>query len=299
MYQENQMESEKIRASGWFKDLRDMILSNFENLEHNQKFGESHKNKPGKCTKQKTSRVDSSNMDCGGGEMATMRNGRLFEKVGVNISTVYGELSSEAIKMMTETKDLPHLKKDPSFWASGISLVAHMQNPHLPAVHMNTRMFWTKGAWWFGGGADLNPCIEDPLDTKHFHAIQKKYCDKHDLRFYPKYKDWADKYFYVPHRKRNRGVGGIFFDEHNTGNWENDFAFVQDVGRAFLPAFTHIIEKKCHLDWNENDKAKQLSHRGLYVEYNLIYDRGTKFGLSTGHDPDAVLMSLPPMASWS
>ena len=152
-------------------------------MEHNQKFGESHKNKPGKFTKQKTSRVDSSNMDCGGGEMATMRNGRLFEKVGVNISTVYGELSSEAIKMMTETKDLPHLKKDPSFWASGISLVAHMQNPHLPAVHMNTRMFWTKGAWWFGGGADLNPCIVDPLDTEYFHSIQKKYCDRPDLRF--------------------------------------------------------------------------------------------------------------------
>ena len=299
MGQKNQMELEKNRAIHWFKDLRDVILKNFENLERNQEFGKFQKNKPGKFDKQKTSRLNSKNINQGGGEMAIMSNGRLFEKVGVNISTVSGELSNEAIQMMTESKNLPHLKENPSFWASGISLVAHMQNPHLPAVHMNTRMFWTKGAWWFGGGADLNPCIEDPLDTKHFHAIQKKYCDKHDLRFYPKYKDWADKYFYVPHRKRNRGVGGIFFDEHNTGNWENDFAFVQDVGRAFLPAFTHIIEKKCHLDWNENDKAKQLSHRGLYVEYNLIYDRGTKFGLSTGHDPDAVLMSLPPMASWS
>lgn len=299
MDQNNSMDMEKKRTSNWFKELRDKILDNFELLESNQKFGKFLNNKPGKFVIKKTSRMESKTNEYGGGEMATMHNGRLFEKVGINISTVYGKLSDDAIKMMTETKSLPHLMSNPSFWASGISLVAHMQNPHLPAVHMNTRMFWTKGAWWFGGGSDLNPCIEDPLDTIYFHTIQKKYCDKHNLEYYPKYKKWADKYFYIPHRKRSRGVGGIFFDEHNTGNWENDFSFIQDVGRAFLPAFTGIIEKKRHLDWDENDKAIQFGHRGLYVEYNLLYDRGTKFGLSTGHDPNAVLMSLPPTASWS
>ena len=160
MGQKNQMELEKNRVIHWFKDLRDVILKNFENLEHNQEFGKFQKNKPGRFDKRKTSRLNSKNINQGGGEMAIMSNGRRFEKVGVNISSVYGELSNEAIQMMTESKNLPHLKENPSFWASGISLVAHMQNPHLPAVHMNTRMFWTKGAWWFGGGADLNPCIE-------------------------------------------------------------------------------------------------------------------------------------------
>jgi coproporphyrinogen III oxidase len=295
----DKMENEKKRASSWFQELRDEIINNFETLEDNQIYGKFSKNTKGKFKKQKTIRPAPSNTDWGGGEMAIMRDGRLFEKVGVNISTVYGSLSKEAVNMMTETRNLPNLKNNPSFWASGISLVAHMQNPLLPAIHMNTRMFWTEETWWFGGGSDLNPCIEDEVDTKYFHKMQKQFCDKHDLKFYPEYKIWADKYFYIPHRKRARGVGGIFFDEHNTGNWEKDFAFTQDVGRAFLPAFTGIIDKKKHLDWNSDDKEKQLLHRGLYAEYNLIYDRGTKFGLATGHDPDAVLMSLPPMAKWS
>ena len=190
------------------------------------------------------------------------------------------------------------MAEDPRFWASGISLVAHMQNPHTPAVHMNTRMFWTPHAWWFGGGSDLNPCIEYEEDTRHFHQVLKEHCDPHGAGLYPRYKAWADEYFYIPHRRRARGVGGIFYDDHNSGAWEADFAFTRDVGRAFLPAFLPVTERRRDQNWNEADKALQLEHRGLYAEYNLVYDRGTKFGLETGHDPAAVLMSLPPVASW-
>ncbi|MGB2408145.1 MAG: coproporphyrinogen III oxidase, partial [Paracoccaceae bacterium] len=181
---------------------------------------------------------------------------------------------------------------------SGISLVAHLQNPHCPAVHMNTRMFWTPKAWWFGGGSDLNPCIEYAEDTAHFHATQKAHLDPHDPALYPKLKAWADEYFYVPHRKRARGVGGIFMDDRCTGDWAADFALTQDIGRAFLPAYLPLVEKHLSQAWSEDDKQTQLRHRGLYAEFNLVYDRGTKFGLTTGHDPDAVLMSLPPLAKW-
>ena len=173
-----------------------------------------------------------------------------------------------------------------------------MQNPHCPAVHMNTRMFWTPHAWWFGGGSDLNPCLEYDEDTAHFHATQKEHCDKHDPAHYPRLKEWADEYFYVPHRGRARGVGGIFLDDYCTNDWEADFAFIQDVGRAFLPAVLPLWEKRRVQKWSDADKDAQLVHRGLYAEYNLVYDRGTKFGLETGHNPDAVLMSLPPMAKW-
>ncbi|HKK86470.1 MAG TPA: coproporphyrinogen III oxidase, partial [Roseovarius sp.] len=182
--------------------------------------------------------------------------------------------------------------------ASGISLVAHMQNPHVPAVHMNTRMFWTPNAWWFGGGSDLNPCIEYDEDTAHFHATQKAHLDRHGADIYPWLKDWADEYFYIPHRHRARGVGGIFMDDRNSGDWEADFALTQDIGRAFLPAFLPLVEKRRVQDWDAADKEAQLVHRGLYAEYNLVYDRGTKFGLATGHDANAVLMSLPPLAKW-
>jgi coproporphyrinogen III oxidase len=195
-------------------------------------------------------------------------------------------------------RGVPGMADDPRFWASGISLVAHMQNPHTPAVHMNTRMFWTPHAWWFGGGSDLNPCIEYAEDTAHFHAVQKEHCDLHDPAYYPRYKAWADEYFFVPHRGRARGVGGIFYDDHTTGDWEADFAFTQDVGRAFLKAFVPVTERRRDTPWTEADKDAQLVHRGLYAEYNLVYDRGTKFGLETGHDANAVLMSLPPLAKW-
>jgi len=176
--------------------------------------------------------------------------------------------------------------------------VAHMQNPHTPSVHMNTRMFWTPHAWWFGGGSDLNPCIEYAEDTAAFHATLKSHCDPHGPALYDKFKAWADEYFYVPHRHRARGVGGIFFDDYNTGDWDRDFAFTQDVGRAFLPAYLPQVEKHRDDPWTDADKDTQLQHRGLYAEYNLVYDRGTKFGLETGHDANAVLMSLPPLAKW-
>jgi len=173
-----------------------------------------------------------------------------------------------------------------------------MQNPHVPAVHMNTRMFWTPQAWWFGGGADLNPCIEYAEDTAHFHAEMKGACDAHSPDYYPKFKTWADDYFFVPHRGRARGVGGIFFDDLNTGDWHRDFAFTRSVGEAFLPAFLPVTERRVATPWTEADRDIQLLHRGLYAEYNLVYYRGTKFGLETGHDANAVLMSLPPVAKW-
>jgi coproporphyrinogen III oxidase len=222
----------------------------------------------------------------------------VFEKVGVNVSEVHGTLGERAQKAMA-ARGVPGMADDPRFWASGISLVAHMQNPHAPAVHMNTRMFWTPHAWWFGGGSDLNPCLEVPEDTAQFHATLKAACDGHSAAYYPKFKAWADEYFFVPHRGRARGVGGIFYDDLNTGDWEADFAFTQAVGQAFIPAFVPLVERRRNAAWTEADREAQLIHRGLYAEYNLVYDRGTKFGLETGHDANAVLMSLPPVAKWT
>jgi coproporphyrinogen III oxidase len=294
----NTMSEEKSRASTWFRELRDRIVAQFEALEDSQQSGPFAQAAPGRFEVSETQRAGEDGEDAGGGLMSVMRGGRVFEKVGVNISTVYGRLGERAIAAMAARKGFPGMKDDPRFWASGISLVAHMQNPHCPAVHMNTRMFWTPHGWWFGGGSDLNPCIEYAEDTAHFHAVQKEHCDKHDKAFYPRLKAWADEYFYVPHRGRARGVGGIFLDDHNSGNWERDFAFIQDVGRAFLPAFVPVTERRRDMEWGEAEKDAQLVHRGLYAEYNLVYDRGTKFGLETGHDANAVLMSLPPMAKW-
>jgi coproporphyrinogen III oxidase len=199
---------------------------------------------------------------------------------------------------MMARKGLDGMADDPRFWAAGISLVAHMQNPHAPAVHMNTRMFWTPHAWWFGGGSDLNPCIEYDKDTAHFHETQKAWLDPHGEAHYPKLKAWADEYFYIPHRNRARGVGGVFMDDHCTGDWAADFTLTQDLGRAFLPAYLPLVEQRRNTEWSDADKDAQLVHRGLYAEYNLVYDRGTKFGLETGHDANAVLMSLPPLAKW-
>ena len=229
--------------------------------------------------------------------MSVMRGGGVFEKVGVNWSEVHGQLGEKAQAAMA-ARGVPGMEGDPRFWASGISLVAHMVNPHTPAVHMNTRMFWTPQAWWFGGGADLNPCIEYAEDTAHFHAEMRAACDAHSPEYYPKFKAWADDYFFVPHRGRARGVGGIFFDDLNTGDWHRDFAFTRSVGEAFLPAFLPVTERRVATPWTEADRDIQLLHRGLYAEYNLVYDRGTKFGLETGHDANAVLMSLPPVAKW-
>ena len=288
----------KHKAAAWFRTLRDDIVAAFEAIEDSHTTGPLSDMAPGKFELRDTQRHGPDGQDAGGGLMSVMRGGRVFEKVGVNVSEVYGALGEQAQRSLTARKEIPGLEEDPRFWASGISLVAHMQNPHVPAVHMNTRMFWTPGGWWFGGGSDLNPCIEYAEDTADFHATLKRHCDPHGADLYPRFKAWADEYFFIPHRKRARGVGGIFYDDHCTGDWDADFAFTQDVGRAFLPAFLAQVERRRMTDWSEADKETQLIHRGLYAEYNLVYDRGTKFGLQTGHDPDAVLMSLPPFARW-
>jgi len=281
-------DARKARAAAWFRALRDQIVAAFEGLE------DSHGG-PGAAGRFEV--TPTTRADGGGGLMSVMRAGRVFEKIGVNVSQVHGSLGEKAQRAMAG-RGVPGLADDPRFWASGVSLVAHMQNPHAPAVHLNTRMFWTPGAAWFGGGTDLNPCLEYPEDTAHFHAVLKAACDRHDAAYYPRFKAWADEYFFVPHRGRARGVGGIFFDDLNSGDWEADFAFTQDVGRAFLPAFLPLVEKRRHIAFTEADREAQLVHRGLYAEYNLVYDRGTRFGLETGHDANAVLMSLPPVAKW-
>lgn len=290
-------QDQKTRASAWFRDLRDQITTAFEAMEDSQVSGPTADLPAGRFEVSQTKRASDDGSDAGGGLMSVMRGGRVFEKVGVNVSTVHGKLAPRAQKAMA-ARGVPGMEDDPRFWASGISLVAHMQNPHCPAVHMNTRMFWTPGAWWFGGGSDLNPCIEYPEDTAAFHATLKDACIPHDPAYYDRFKAWADEYFFVPHRGRARGVGGIFYDDLNTGDWEADFAFTQSVGSAFLPAYSPTVEAHRNDPWSDADRDTQLVHRGLYAEYNLVYDRGTKFGLETGHDANAVLMSLPPLAKW-
>lgn len=283
------MDEQRHRAALWFRELRDRITAAFEALE-DRAPGDAP---AGRFEVTPTERADNG----GGGIMSVMRGGRAFEKVGVNWSEVHGTLAPRAQAAMA-ARGVPGMEDDPRFWASGISLVAHMRNPHAPAVHMNTRMFWTPGAWWFGGGSDLNPCIEYADDTAHFHNTLRDACLPHGADYYDRFKAWADEYFFIPHRGRARGVGGIFYDDLNTGDWEADFAFTRDVGAAFLPAFLPLAEARMTQAFDDVDSDTQLIHRGLYAEYNLVYDRGTKFGLETGHNADAVLMSLPPLAKW-
>lgn len=284
------MLDQRRHAASWFRELRDRIVLAFEALEDRGPGTRM----PGRFVVTPTQRGE----DGGGGLMSVMRGGRVFEKVGVNWSEVHGTLAPKAQTAMA-ARGVPGMDTDPRFWASGISLVAHMQNPHAPAVHMNTRMFWTPGAWWFGGGSDLNPCIEYPEDTAHFHQTLRDACAPHGSEYYDRFKAWADEYFFIPHRGRARGVGGIFYDDLNSGDWQADFAFTRDVGAAFLPAFLPLAEARMSQPWDDADRETQLVHRGLYAEYNLVYDRGTRFGLETGHNPDAVLMSLPPLAKWT
>lgn len=288
-------EEQKGRAKAWFEHLRDEICAAFEGLEDAQDAGPFADLPAGRFERKATQRAGT---DAGGGVMSVMRGGRVFEKVGVNVSTVFGTLEEQARRSLTARKEIPGLEADPRFWASGISLVAHMRSPLTPAVHMNTRMFWTPGGWWFGGGADLNPMIEDAEDTEFFHAALKSACDAHDAEYYPRFKAWADEYFLIQHWNEARGVGGIFYDDLTTGDWESDFAYTQSVGRAFIKAYVPLVARHMKRAWTEEQREIQLVKRGRYAEFNLVYDRGTKFGLQTGHNPEAVLMSLPPVAKW-
>jgi coproporphyrinogen III oxidase len=291
------MGEEKARASAWFGELRDRILAAVEALEAGPVAG-AEGVAPGRFGFRETRRSAPDGGDAGGGVMATLKGGRVVEKMGVGVSTVYGVLGREAQRAMA-ARGVSGVEEDPRFWASGISLVCHPRSPHVPAAHLNTRMFWTPSAWWFGGGTDLNPAIEYPEDTAHFHGVLEAHLRPHGKDEYARQKAWADEYFYVPHRGRARGVGGVFLDDHNSGDWERDFAMIRDIGAAFLPAWLPLAERRAGQPWGEPEKDRQLIHRGLYAEFNLVYDRGTKFGLASGHDADAVLMSLPPLAKWA
>ncbi len=291
------LDAERARAAAWFGELRNRIVEAVEALEAGPAWG-AEEVAPKRFARRETRRSAPDGGDAGGGLMMTLRDGRVVEKMGVGVSTVHGTLGPEARRAMA-ARGVPGIEEDPRFWASGISLVCHPRNPRVPAVHLNTRMFWTPGAWWFGGGTDLNPAIEVPEDTAHFHATLKVHLDLHGEGEYARQKAWADEYFWVPHRGRARGVGGTFLDDHCSGDWERDFAMVQDIGRAFLPAWLPLAERRAGEPWTEEDRERQLLHRGLYAEFNLVYDRGTRFGLASGHDAEAVLMSLPPLAKWA
>jgi len=281
------MTERQARAQAWFEELRDRICAAFEAIEDEGAFGTGP---AGRFERRAWTRPSEDGTDAGGGVMSLMR-GRVFEKVGVNVSAVYGQFAPDF------AKTVPGADQDPHFWAGGISLVAHPQNPHVPAVHMNTRHIVTAKSW-FGGGADLTPAVPDERDTADFHAALKRACDAFDPAYYPRFKQWCDEYFFLPHRREPRGVGGIFYDGLDTGDWEQDFAFTREVGLAFLGIYPQIVRRHMQRSWTDADKTQQLVRRGRYVEFNLLYDRGTQFGLKTGGHAEAILMSLPPEARW-
>ena len=280
-------EQERARAATWFAELRDKICAAFEGLEQELEGDNARRFAdlaPGRFERSAWQREGG-----GGGVMSVLR-GRVFEKVGVNVSTVWGEFSSEA------AQKIPGATEDPRFWASGISLVAHMQSPLVPAVHMNTRHIATTKSW-FGGGADLTPMVPDEADTSAFHGALEAACAAHDPGYYPRVKAWCDDYFTIKHRGEPRGVGGIFYDNLE-GEFEADFAFTREVGLAFLEVYPKLVRRHMARPWTEDQRRHQLVRRGRYVEFNLVYDRGTKFGLMTDGNPEAILMSLPPLAAW-
>ena len=272
------LEIRKDLTSNWFKTLQDSICHSISELEKNKiKF---------KSTTWKRNQ----NKDEGGGEYRILKDGRIFDKVGVNFSKVYGKFPKHF------QKQIPGADKNPNFWASGISVVMHMKNPLIPAMHFNTRYICTS-LDWFGGGMDVTPSKKDENEKKEFHKILKKMCNRHNKKYYPKYKKWCDEYFYLPHREEARGIGGIFFD-YKKNDFEKDFKFVREVGTTFELIFKKIIKKKLKKKWTLKDKEMQFIKRGRYTEFNLLYDRGTKFGLQTGGNVEGILMSLPPIAKW-